>query len=148
MAEDLMQHLMWELRIKALEWEDDHSRRVLHGAKLVTTFSAGIAAAFVVAGLQEGKPTPWDGVSVGLMAVTIGLAIWVVAFKRKARVEIDEIGSSGSPGDLYGKHSEATEKNAGRADFVHNLMLVQLGFALLTCGAATIPFLASIGLEP
>jgi hypothetical protein len=74
--------------------EDAHSHQGLQTAKLVTTFSAAIAATFVATYLAEGpEPSGWDEGAVVAMALSV-LGVLVIVFRaRKApdvkrRVEI------------------------------------------------------------
>jgi len=78
-------------RMTRLDQEEHHSRHVVGTAKLVTPFSAGIAAAFVTAGGFEGEPQWWHYLALGLMLATIGLTVWVVSTKRKGKLEFDDI---------------------------------------------------------
>src|SRR5215210_4287499 len=70
-------------RTKWLDRDEDHSHDVMNTAKLVTTFAAGIAAAFVGAGLQQGTPTNWDKAATALLCVTLLATICVLLTRKE-----------------------------------------------------------------
>ena len=127
-------------------WHDEnHSHHVLSTAKLVTTFAAGIAAAFVAAGLQEGPPTCWDKVAAILLGLTFVLTFFVLVVRKKG-IPIDDTQNK-SFADLHAQHLEIAKAKRRKAEIVHIAMLIQVGLAALTCVVAIYPLLASIGLE-
>jgi hypothetical protein len=132
-------------RTKWLDRDEDHSHDVMNTAKLVTTFAAGIAAAFVGAGLQQGTPTNWDKAATALLCVTL-LATICVLLARKETLDIDDTQTTPTT-DLHQRYLAATKTNRRRAEVVYYLMLVQVGLATLASGIAIYPFLAGFGLK-
>jgi hypothetical protein len=131
-------------RTKWLDRDEDHSHDVLNTAKLVTTFAAGIAAAFVGAGLQQGDPTNWDKAATALLGLTLLLTMCVLV-TRKASLDIDDTQTTPTA-DLHEQYLTATKINRRRAEIVYYLMLAQVGLAALASGVAIYPFLAGIGM--
>jgi|SoiMethySBSTD1v2_1073268.scaffolds.fasta_scaffold147447_2 hypothetical protein len=131
-------------RMTRLDQEEHHSRHVVGTAKLVTPFSAGIAAAFVTAGGFEGEPQWWHYLALGLMLATIGLTVWVVSTKRKGKLEFDDIEL---PQDrLYPRYKRVAAANRDHADTVHTLMVAQIVLSTATVLVVVLPFL--IGCAP
>jgi uncharacterized membrane protein len=117
---------------RQVEQEDKHVRHELATAKVVTTFSAAIAATFLATALQEGYPSRWDWVAAGLMLVTLSLTIWVVVTRRHPEHDIAELHRT----------RDASLKKAQR---VHSLMVAQVSFSALTCVVAVVPVLFAVG---
>ena len=132
-------------RTKWLDRDEDHSHDVMNTAKLVTTFAAGIAAAFVGAGLQQGTATNWDKAATALLCVTLLTTICVL-LTRKETLDIDDTQTTPTA-DLHQQYLAATKMNRRRAEVVYYLMLAQVGLATLASGIAIYPFLAGFGLK-
>jgi hypothetical protein len=132
-------------RTRWLDRDEDHSHDVLNTAKLVTTFAAGIAAAFVGAGLQQGSPTAWDKAATALLCITLLFTVCVL-LTRKKTLDIDATQTTPTV-DLHQQYLTATKINRRRAETVYYLMLAQVGLATLASGIAIYPFLAGFGLK-
>lgn len=126
-------------RMNRLDQEEHHSRHVVGTAKLVTPFSAGIAAAFVTAGGFEGEPQWWHYLALGLMLTTIGLTILVVSTKRKDKLDLREIELPQD--ELYPRYQQVAVTNRNHADTVHTLMVAQIVLSTATVLVVVLPFL-------
>jgi len=123
-----------------IDREEAHSRYVLGNTKVVTTFSAGLAATFLATAVQEGDHSGWDlaaGVALGA-AVLITLVL--IAKKRKASIGRDTI-DSGDVHVVRGKAMQAADDNKQQAEHAQHLMVLQVFLCLLSCAFAVAPSL-------
>jgi hypothetical protein len=127
-------------RMNRLDQEEHRSRHVVGTAKLVTPFSAGIAAAFVTAGGLQGEPEWWHYLALGLMLATICLTIWVVSTKRKAKLQLADVELPQE--NLYARYRQVIAENRDHADTVHKVMVAQIVLSTATVLVAIGPFLA------
>jgi len=119
MSED-SQAVHWSA--SSLEREVGHSRRVIANAKVVVTFSAGIAAAFVTAAMHDANTSSWDEWAMKLMGLTLVLTIVVVLLP---------------PGHHAGELTPRSAELAKRRGYVaHWLMVAQVGLSLSCVVAA------------
>jgi hypothetical protein len=128
---------------EALEaWLENHARREdaqshqgLQTAKLVTTFSAAIAATFVATSLAEGPaPTCWDKGAEFAMAFSV-LGVLVIVFHTRRVPDAERIAdglkAKGSSDDEIVKALRAEVKGAAKlnkdwADHVQWIMFAQV----------------------
>jgi hypothetical protein len=109
------------------EQEVKHARHVLSTAKIVVTFSAGIAATFVATALQGQDQNYWDEAAALLMFGAFGMTIWVVVLRSPAhKRKFDDLAAR-----------EATK----RAECAHRLMVAQVGLSALASLVAAIGLL-------
>jgi hypothetical protein len=108
--------------------EVGYSRHVIHNAKLVTTFSAAIAATFVATTLQTDPLSNWDKAAVALMGATLVVTFCVIALRPKHHDA--EISAS----DL--QHAKRRTHRA------HWLMVAQLVLSSASCVVAAIGLLS------
>jgi hypothetical protein len=73
---------------KWVEREDAHARHVLSTAKLVVTFSSGIAAGFVSAAFQENDKGAWSIVAAALMLLALRQVFLSLASSVAAAIEL------------------------------------------------------------
>ena len=78
------------------EWIEGHSDRVLarqraqaDAAKLLATFSTGVAAALVATGLQVGQPSDWDRRATWILLASGLLAIVVALLDRMKEADLE-----------------------------------------------------------
>jgi hypothetical protein len=103
-----------------IEREVAHSRRVIANAKLVVTFTAALAATFVVQFMDkmEKERGGWDVAALILMALTLVLTLWVVLLRHKPH-----------EGELTRCVYDDAKKTANRA---HRVMVTQVVLSLLS----------------
>jgi hypothetical protein len=71
--------------------EDVHAHQVLRTAKVVTTFSAAIAATLVATSLAEGPaPSGWDKGAVAAMGLAL-LGVLAVVFRTRKTPDVQRI---------------------------------------------------------
>jgi hypothetical protein len=123
------------------EREEAESRQVLSTAKLVTTFSAAMAAAFLAMALQLGRVgLCWaDWLAVWGMLVLLVLTLWIITLGRKSSVAKNELLKARQSAtqvepqmlhELRAKFLDAASDNSGRALLVHRMMIVQVLLAI------------------
>jgi hypothetical protein len=127
--------------------EDAHSHRELQTAKLVTTFSAAIAATFVATSLAEGPaPSCWDQWAVVAMALSV-LGVLVIVFRARKAPDVKSIlytppveGRSDDQtiAELRREVRDAAEDNKIQADRVHWIMFVQVVASMAACVLAVV----------
>jgi hypothetical protein len=121
---------------KWIDREDTHSRQVLSTAKLVVTFSAGIAAAFVSAAMQKNDKGAWSVIAAALMAATLIVTI-LVLLKRKSELNLDNVAGK-PPGEVQATLKVTALADKAVADCAHTLMVWQVFFSLFSSIAAAI----------
>jgi hypothetical protein len=132
--------------------EDAHSHQGLQTAKLVTTFSAAIAATFVATSLAEGPaPTCWDKGAVFAMGLSV-LGVLVIVFHTRKAPDMtsilreaarDKWSEDRKIKELRGAVELAAEHNKTQTDRVHWIMLAQVVASL----AASILAIVSVHLS-
>jgi len=123
-----------------LEREEAHSRHVLGNTKLVSTFSATLAATFLATAMTADDHSSWDfaaGVALGF-AVLITLVL--IAEKRKGSVDRSTI-DRGDVSVVHEKAMTAAQDNKDQAERAQNVMVFQVFLCLLSCGCAVVPSL-------
>jgi hypothetical protein len=127
--------------------EDAHSHQGLQTAKLVTTFSAAIAATFVATSLAEGPaPTCWDEGAVFAMGLSVLGVLVIVVHARRApdmasilrEAARDEWSEDRIIKELRGGVELAAEHNKAQTDRVHWIMLAQVVASLAACVLAVV----------
>jgi hypothetical protein len=112
--------------------EETHARHVIATAKVVVTFWAAIAATFVVTAIQDQGSKGMDQFAAGFTALALIITAVVVGLPSrpgKAKLEIKDISS---PADRE-KAASATVK---RAECLHKLMMIQVGFSIFASALA------------
>jgi hypothetical protein len=107
--------------------EEAHARHVIATAKVVVTFWAAIAAAFVATAIQDQGSKCMDGLAALCTALALILTAVVVGLPSRpqdAELEIEEISK---PSDRITAASAAVK----RADLLHVLTVIQVGLSIL-----------------
>jgi hypothetical protein len=123
-----------------IDREEAHSRYVLGNTKVVTTFSAGLAATFLATAVQEGDHSGWDLAAGVALGAAVSITLVLIAKKRKASIGRDTI-DSGDVHVVRGKAMQAAEDNKDQAEHAQHLMVLQVGLCLLSCAFAVVPSL-------
>jgi hypothetical protein len=121
---------------KWIEREDAHARHVLSTAKVVVTFSSGIAAAFVAAAMQKDHKGPWSIVAAVLMLVTLFYTLKVL-LQRASKVEPEEVAGK-PPAEVHDTFRDAALADRGVANTTHRMMVRQVLISLVSCIAAAV----------
>jgi hypothetical protein len=121
---------------KWVEREDAHARHVLSTAKLVVTFSSGIAAGFVSAAFQDNDKGAGSIFAAALMLLAL---IWTlrVLLKRNSEVAPEDVAGK-PPGDVQAALKAAALADKAVADSAHGLMVRQVLLSLASSVAAAI----------
>lgn len=124
-----------------IDREEAHSRHVLGNAKLVSTFSATLAATLFVAAVADAKNHCADVTSFVLLVLAVGLTLTLIAMKRKSVdvLTIKNTTVASVPPDAI----SAAQKNKGQADLAHTLLFIQIFLSLASCGFAIVPMLGN-----
>jgi hypothetical protein len=123
-----------------IDREEAHSRHVLGNTKMVTTFSATLAATFLATAVADGNHGGWDLAAGVALAAAVLITLVLIAKKRKASVDRGTIESGDVP-VVRGKAMQAAQDNKEQAEHAHNLMTLQVGLCLLSCIFAAAPSL-------
>lgn len=132
--------------------EDESAGQVLSTAKLVTTFSAAVAATFVATALQVGKPSGLDCAAAWTMLVVLVLTFGVVTVP-KATLRPNDLpgGTDRQPTDISITHQNFitnVHKNMRRARWVHWAMIAQVLLSLSASVIAAIEVLRWLSDHP
>lgn len=124
-----------------IDREEAHSRYVLGNTKMVTTFSAGLAATFVATAAQIDGSERCDLAAGIVLAVALLLTFALVTMKRKTSVDASTIQKE--PIDTLDKGAavQAATDNVRWANKAHCYMTVQVFLCILSCGIAMVPIL-------
>lgn len=125
--------------------EDANAGQVIGTAKLVTPFSAALAASFLVASLQIGKPTMLDYVGAWTMVPVLLITIGIVSMKKATSNPKYFPKDGSSTPDAVGAHREFlrnVRKNLNRAYWVHWAMILQV---VLSCAVSTMAVIEIFG---
>jgi hypothetical protein len=127
--------------------EDARAHQVLETAKLVTTFSAAIAATFVATALAEGPaPSCWDWGAVAAMGLAL-LGVLAVIFRARRTPNVQRIlnkASAESWSDdrtvrqLGEEVRRSAEDNTDQASGVRWTMLAQVLASMIACVLAVV----------
>lgn len=123
-----------------IDREEAHSRHVLGNTKMVTTFSAGLAATFVATAVQIEGSEKCDLAAGIALAVALLLTFVLITMKRRTAIEAHTIRNE--PIDALGNEAvQAATDNVRRANKAHVLMVGQVALCILSCGIAMVPIL-------
>jgi hypothetical protein len=122
--------------------EDANAGQVLSTAKLVTTFSAALAATFLATALQVGKPTFDDYLAAWAMLAVLVITIGIVCLP-KATLNPDHFGSKGDSktpdiAEIQQTIIANARTNLCRARWVHRVMVAQVILSSLVSVVAVI----------
>jgi hypothetical protein len=111
--------------------EDQYAGQVLSTAKLVTTFSAAVAATFVATAMQVGKPSALDCVAALSMLAVLVVTLGIVCVPKATlkQVDLPRNGSEDQTAEGARSHDQFLtnlHKNMCRARWVHRAMAVQV----------------------
>jgi len=123
-----------------LNREEAHSRHVIGNAKLVSTFSATLAATFLSVAVADTANFPWDVAAGMSLVLALAITLALIAMKRKDSVDGDTIKGK-SAGVVHDAAIAAALTNKGQADHAHNLLVIQIALSLLSCGFAVVPMM-------
>jgi hypothetical protein len=125
-----------------LDREEAHSRHVLGNAKLVSTFSATLAATFLAAAVADEKYPGWDVAAFGFLVGAVALTLALIGMKRDGTVDGRTINHVGTKVDKVHEDAiKAAEKNTIQADRAHCYLVLQVVLSLFSCGVALVPIL-------
>jgi hypothetical protein len=109
---------------------------MLSTAKLVVTFSSGIAAAFVSAAMQNNDRAWWSEVSAGLMFFVLLMTLRVVL---KQRYDLKTETVEGKPPEIVqAALKDAAVKDQGIAQSAHRWTVWQVRLSVVTSIVAAI----------
>lgn len=126
--------------------EDAHAHRVLSTAKMITTFSAAIAATFVVTALQGGHTSNWDKAATVAMALSAIAVFYVVFRTRETTPDLNRCAMLGAgPEDpnpdsalrqLRADMAQLAERNVSKAARVQQVTVGQVLLSIIASGLA------------
>lgn len=112
--------------------EEVHARHVIATAKVVVTFWAAIAAAFVATAIQDPGSKCMDEIAAactGLALILTAVVVGLPSRPREAKVEINKIFD---PADRVRAATAAVR----RAECLHKLTVIQVGLSILASALA------------
>lgn len=123
--------------------EDAHAHQVLSTAKLVTTFSAAIAATFVVTALQLGRASNWDTAAVVAMALSMIGVLYVVFCVRETAPDVNRRATLGAETEDANPDSTLRQLRQDMARLVERNMSKAACVQQITVGQVLVSILAS-----